>query len=134
MTAHDLVGRGWAYPAAITPGGAVGLLGGHADIDSALRLILGTVPGERVMRPDFGCRIWEHVFAPLTATTMGAIEYSVREALQDCEPRIDLETVTARPSAQEGVVEVLVAYRVKATNDLRNLVYPFYVIPREGSG
>lgn len=135
MTGHDLVGHGWAFPARIGPGGSVALLGGHDDVDSALRIILGTVPGERVMRPEFGCRIWEYVFAPITPATLGDIEHAVREAVQQWEPRIDLESVTAQPRPDaDGVVEVLLAYRLRASNDHRNLVYPFYVIPREVTG
>ncbi len=127
----DLVGRGWAFPGAISVTGGVQLIGGHHDIDAAIRVILGTIPGERLMRPEFGCRIWEYVFDPMTATTMGAIEHATREALLRWEPRIDLGRVSAVPRVESGVVDVEIEYRITATNDHRNLVYPFYVIPRE---
>ena len=138
MTSHDLVGRGWAYPCRLSPGGSVRLLGGTDELDAACAMIIDTVPGERVMRPDFGCRAWEHVFDPLTPKTLGLIEHDVREALTRWEPRIDLETVEARVAddagaGQDGVVLITIGYRVRATNDYRNLVYPFYAIPREVS-
>lgn len=129
----DIVGRGWAFPATVDPAGQIRLVGGHHDIDAAIAMIVGTVPGERVMRPEFGCRVWEYVFAPITPKTMGGIEQAVREALLRWEPRINLTRVVATPGG-EGIVEVVIDYVIRATNDHRNLVYPFYVIPREVSG
>jgi phage baseplate assembly protein W len=127
----DLIGSGWAFPARITPGGSVRLVSGGEEIDSALRIILTTAPGERVMRPDFGCSMWEQVFAPVNANTLGLIEQSVREAVARWEPRIELTSVATTPGEDGAVVHIELAYRVRATNDYRNLVYPFYVIPQE---
>lgn len=127
----DLIGSGWAFPARITPGGSVRLVSGGEEIDAALRMILTTAPGERVMRPDFGCALWEQVFAPLNANTLGLIEQSVREAVARWEPRVELTSVTAVPGDDGAVVTIELSYRVRATNDHRNLVYPFYVIPQE---
>jgi len=94
-------------------------------------MILTTAPGERVMRPDFGCAMWEQVFAPLDANTLGLIEQSVREAVARWEPRITLESVEAVPDDAGALIRIEIGYRVLATNDYRNLVYPFYVIPHE---
>jgi phage baseplate assembly protein W len=127
----DFIGAGWAFPAAITRNGAVRLVGGVEEIDAAIRMILSTVPGERVMRPDFGCAMWEMLFAPLTATTLGLIEQHVRAALERWEPRIDLGSVTADGDQANGAVHITLAYRVRSTNDTRNLVFPFYTIPTE---
>jgi phage baseplate assembly protein W len=129
----DLIGSGWAFPARITPGGSVRLVSGAEEIDAALRMILTTAPGERVMRPDFGCAMWEQVFAPVNASTLGLIEQSVREAVTRWEPRAELISVSTVPGEDGSVVDIDIAYRIKATNDHRNLVYPFYVIPREES-
>ncbi|MBB5928268.1 GPW/gp25 family protein [Streptomyces echinatus] len=126
----DLIGSGWSFPAALTPAGTVRLVGGGEEIDAAVRMILATAPGERVMRPDFGCAMWEQVFAPMNSSTLGLIEQCVREALARWEPRIVLEDVSA-VSDGDSVIRIEVAYRVRATNDHRNLVYPFYVIPGE---
>jgi Bacteriophage baseplate protein W len=127
----DLIGSGWAFPGQITPGGSVRLVQGGEEIDAALRMILTTAPGERVMRPDFGCSMWEQVFAPVNANTLGLIEQSVKEAVIRWEPRVELTAVTAQPEGDGSVIAIDIAYRVKATNDHRNLVYPFYVIPQE---
>lgn len=127
----DFVGSGWGFPASISRAGGVRLVSGTEELDAAIRMILSTVPGERVMRPEFGCAMWSHVFSPLTATTLGLIEQSVREALERWEPRIVLDDVRAVPDQQAGTVLIELAYRVRATNDTRNLVYPFYTIPTE---
>jgi uncharacterized protein len=127
----DIVGQGWRFPAVISGTGGVRLVGGTDEIDSAIRMILATVPGERVMRPEFGCAMWNHVFSPLTAGTLGLIEQAAREALERWEPRIELEQVTATPDERTASVTVDVEYRVRVTNDVRNLVFPFYTIPHE---
>ena len=129
MTA-DLVGQGWAHPCVLTSGGTVQLNGGGAELDSALTMIVGTAPGERVMRPEFGCAIWEHMFETVDARTLGLMEQCVREAVARWEPRVDLESVAAT-DAGNGRVDLTLSYRVRATNDYRNLVHPFYVIPQE---
>jgi len=131
MANDDFIGNGWAFPAGINRNGSVRLVTGTEEVDAAIRMILSTVPGERVMRPDFGCSMWEQLFAPLTATTLGLIEQAVREALERWEPRIELEAVDAVGEQSTGTVHITVAYRVKSTNDVRNLVFPFYTIPTE---
>jgi phage baseplate assembly protein W len=128
----DLIGSGWSYPVQLTPGGSVQLISGVEEIDAAIRMILTTAPGERVMRPDFGCTMWEQVFAPINPNTLGLIEQSVREALARWEPRITVDSVTARPDeTDDAAVLIDIEYQVRATNDHRNLVFPFYVIPHE---
>ncbi|TMM39746.1 MAG: GPW/gp25 family protein [Actinobacteria bacterium] len=128
----DLIGSGWSFPVRLTPGGSVQLFSGSEEIDAAIRMILTTAPGERVMRPDFGCSMWEQVFAPVNPNTLGLIEQSVREALARWEPRITLDNVTARPDDNDNaIVQIDIEYHVRATNDHRNLVFPFYVIPHE---
>lgn len=127
----DLIGSGWGFPAAVSRSGSVRLVSGTAEIDAAIRMILSTVPGERVMRPEFGCAMWELVFAPITPGTLGLVEQTVREALERWEPRIELDRVQAVGDARTGTVSIQVAYRVRTTNDTRNLVFPFYTIPAE---
>jgi phage baseplate assembly protein W len=86
------------------------------------------------MRPEFGCRIHDHVFGPATSATAGQIAYDVRIALERWEPRIDLLDVSVSFEALEsGTVYVDVGYRIRGSNDPRNLVFPFYVIPDERS-
>ena len=128
--ASELIGRGWAYPCTLTPGGAVQLRDGGAELDAAISMIIATAPGERVMRPEFGCAIWESLFDPVNARTLGLMEQAVREAVARWEPRVEVESVVGVP-AGDGCVALTLEYRVRATNDYRNLVYPFYVIPQE---
>lgn len=130
-TANDLIGSGWAYPARVAADGAVQLVTGTVELDGAIRCILETRVGERVMRPDFGSRISDFVFEPVTARTLGLIEEAARSAITRWEPRITLEQVTAQPGEDEGLVLLDIGYRIRATNDRRNLVYPFYTIPKE---
>lgn len=125
----DFVGSGWAFPLATDDRGGIAMTSHGEELDAALRMILSTAPGERVMRPTFGCAIWDLLFAPLNAQTLGLLEAAVREAITQWEPRVDVDKVTAAPGAEQGRVEIRLVYRVKASNDRRNLVYPFYIVP-----
>lgn len=128
----DFVGRGINFPMRVDASGSIALSSAAGDVDSAMRMIMSTAPSERVMRPDFGCKIWNLLFEPINANTMGLMAVAVYEALGQWEPRVDVEDVTVLPDdADHGRVTIEIAYRIKATNDRRNLVYPFYVIPRE---
>ena len=128
----DFIGRGLSFPFRIDHTGGIALTTGADDIEGSMRVILSTAPGERVMRPRFGCRIWEQLFEPINANTLGYMAQAVRDSISQWEPRVDLEEVTtsADPSGQ-GRVLIDITYRVRATNDRRNLVYPFYTIPGE---
>ncbi len=93
MAGVDFVGAGWAFPLATDATGGVALVVREREIEEAIRLILATAPGERPMRPEFGCRVHDHVFAPINAATAGAIAHDVRYALEQWEPRIDVQDV-----------------------------------------
>lgn len=132
MNGGDFTGRGWAFPVRVAPRGGIALAGGGDELDGALRMILATAPGERVMRPEFGCAIWDEVFAATDANSLGAMAQAVSDAVGRWEPRVELEEVTARPDpAEPSCVRIELRYLVKATNDRRNLVHPFYTIPRQ---
>ena len=134
MPDTSLVGRGWSFPVQPGGGGAIGLSDGTAEIEEAVRIILGTALGERVMRPTFGCRIHELVFDPTNGETIGLAERYVKEALAMWEPRIDVQTVTAQsegPDQLAGRLMISVTYTVRQIKDPRTLVYPFYLIERE---
>jgi uncharacterized protein len=127
----EFVGNGIAFPMQTNAIGGVALVTREREIQEAIRLILGTSPGERPMRPEFGCRIADHVFAPANATTAGQLSYDVRAALDQWEPRIDVDDVTVSfDAADSGVLYIDITYRIRGTNDPRNLVFPFYVIPQ----
>ncbi|MEQ8437412.1 MAG: GPW/gp25 family protein [Ilumatobacter fluminis] len=129
----DFVGRGIAWPLGVDQTGSIATSAGVDGIASALRMILSTAPGERTMRPEFGCRIWNLLFEPINANTMGLMADAVREAVSRWEPRIELDDVRVEPDqSAEGKVTIFLDYHTKTTNDRRNLVFPFYVIPLEG--
>ncbi|UJP41049.1 GPW/gp25 family protein [Cellulomonas palmilytica] len=130
----DFVGRGFAWPLHVDHTGSIALTAPGGDLEDSIRVVLLTAPGERLMRPQFGCRIWDLLFEPITANLLGLISQAVRDALAQWEPRIVVDDVTPlQDDAEAGLVRVRIDYRVRATNDRRNLVFPFYVIPREES-
>ncbi len=129
MAEGDFLGSGWAFPFRIGPTGGIALSRHERDVEEAIRIILSTAKGERHMRPNFGCGIHDLVFAPNNATTAGRIETYVQEALGLWEPRIEVLDVLVEPDPDErNKVLITVNYRIRATNDVRNLVYPFYLI------
>jgi phage baseplate assembly protein W len=126
----DFIGAGWAFPVTTDATGDVALVVREREIEQAMRIILGTVRGERPMRPEFGCRIHDHVFGPANGATAGQISYDVREALDRWEPRINVRQVDVLfDDISEGRVYIDVQYVIADSNDPRNLVFPFYVIP-----
>jgi phage baseplate assembly protein W len=101
---------------------------GEESVQQAIRIILGTGPGERVMRPEFGCGIWELVMEPNTAQLQGRVQAKVRDALVRWEPRIDvLDVRVDSPPEQKHVLFIRIDYRVRANNAFYNLVYPFFL-------
>lgn len=128
----DFLGRGWAMPVALDPRtGRVASVAHEEDIRQSILIVLETAPGERVMRPNFGCGIHELVFTALDSTTVQRIRSVVEEALRRCEARIDVLGVTVDEAATaEGRLLVEIEYRVRKTNQTGNLVFPFYF--REG--
>jgi hypothetical protein len=127
---NSFIGSGWAFPVRTDPTGAIALVSGDREIEESIRLILGTAPGERPMRPEFGCRINEYVFAPADASTAGQLAYEVRLALERWEPRVELDDVRVDfAAADAGTLLIDIRYRLRGGNDPRNLVFPFYVLP-----
>jgi uncharacterized protein len=126
----DIIGTGISFPLRIDRLGGLALSTGHTDIEEAIDVILGTAPGERPMRPEFGCGVHNYVFDTIDAYTLGRIDYEIRSALDRWEPRIDVVDIQPDLSRQaEGVLLLEITYSIRATNDIRNLVYPFYLIP-----
>lgn len=126
----EFIGRGWAFPLRTDATGGIALVSREKEIEEAIRLILGTAPGERPMRPEFGCRINEYVFASADGGTANAIAAEVKHALRRWEPRIDVQDVVVTFDARESTTLYIdIRYAIRRTNDRRNLVFPFYVIP-----
>jgi uncharacterized protein len=126
------LGSGFAWPFGVDHTGSIRMSDPVGDLDRSIEIILMTAPGERLMRPQFGCRIWELLFEPVTPGLLGLITEAVRRALAQWEPRIVVESVDPVPDPDNAsLIRIGVSYRIKATNDRRNLVYPFYVIPHD---
>jgi uncharacterized protein len=128
----EFLGQGLAFPLQVNPRGELALVTGATDIDQSIGVILGTIPGERVMRPEFGCRAWQLVFAPNNATTRSLLEQYVRQALEFWEPRINLMKVEVDADVEDdGRLVVEIQYEIKSTHDRRSIVYPFYIMGEE---
>jgi phage baseplate assembly protein W len=123
---REFLGQGLAFPLQVSPRGRVLLAAGENDIAQAILIILGTIPGERVMRPAFGCRAWALLFDPNQAVTHGLMEQYVHEALAMWEPRITVQRVRAmRIGADGNGIQVHIDYEIKDTHDPRSIVFPF---------
>ena len=126
------LGVGWAFPPCLEADGTVALVAYEEDIRQSILIILGTNPGERVMRPDFGAGLNAFLFEPISFTTMQRVKQRVEEALIDWEARIEVEQVrVSNDRSEPGKLMINIEYRVRATNTRTNLVYPFYL--EEGS-
>ncbi len=130
---REFLGRGLAFPLQVNPSGGIALASGESDIQQAIRIILETAPGERVMRPEFGCRIHELVFAPHNEATEGLLKHYIEEALIRWEPRIKVQEIKVLPAdpTQDGVMLVEIKYLIKDIHDQRSIVYPFYLSGEE---
>lgn len=126
--AGGFLGNGWQFPVNVSSTGKMGMSSYEDDIKEAIWIILGTSKGERTMRPDFGCGIYDYVFAPVNTSTIMLIEASVREALVFWEPRIQITSVKAvADTDEEEKLLINIDYTVRTTNNRFNLVYPFYL-------
>jgi uncharacterized protein len=133
MADQDILGRGWSFPVRPGPDGGLALIGGEEKVRQSIWLILSTAPGERQMRPDFGCGIHDLVFQPITASLQDVVADRVQTALVDFEPRIDVLGVdVSSPPEAPNYLLIRVDYRIRSSNSLYNLVYPFFIA--EGAG
>ena len=124
------LGKGWQFPVAVDEGGAVAVAEYEESVRQSIWVVLGTAKGERVMRPDFGCGIYDMVFGVNSSTAASEAAEEVRDALVSFEPRIDVLGVEVSPGGDGEVLYISIDYQVRATNTVFNLVYPFYL---EGS-
>lgn len=122
------LGRGLGFPVKLS-GGSLDVAEYEESVRQSIVIILGTAKGERVMRPEFGCGIYDLVFEVKTAATAGRVSQAVQEALLLFEPRLDVLDidVTARSDEEGETLLISVDYRVRSTNNVFNLVYPFYL-------
>lgn len=130
----DFIGSGWAFPLRINQNGGVALVRRERELEEAMRIILSTYPGERPMRPEFGSKIRDYVFSEINTSTMSLLANEVETSLMRWEPRVDIEVVRLRRDpAEASTIFIDIEYKPKGTNDRRNLVFPFYTIPNDGS-
>jgi uncharacterized protein len=127
----DILGTGLAFPLAVDRRGSLALASDADDIEQAMLIILSTAPGERPMRPEFGCSVHDYVFEVVDEATIGRMQLEIRRALDRWEPRIDVLAVEIDDAGSDGPLLITIEYRVRATNGVRNLVYPFYVVPAD---
>ena len=125
------LGIGWAFPPSLEASGEIATAAYEEDVRQAILIILGTTPGERVMRPDFGAGLNTLVFEPLNTRTLALVKHRVDEALTVWEPRIDNVSVDVRTEPPRGRLLIDIRYRVRLTNIFYNLVYPFYLTEGE---
>jgi phage baseplate assembly protein W len=126
--ARRFLGVGWKFPLQVTPNGRIAQARAEQRVEESILLILATAPGERPMLPDFGCGIHDLVFAAHNATTITLVVHRVREALVNYEARIDVLDVHADSTIDSpNLLLIRVNYRIRATNAIGNVVYPFYI-------
>lgn len=122
------LGSGWAFPVTADTAGGLRTSSGEDAVRQSIWAILSTAPGERVMRPDFGCGLHDLVFDVLDAATAGTVTRVVREALARHEPRIAVLDVYVAPDpAEPGLLQIEINYELRSSNSRANLVYPFYL-------
>jgi uncharacterized protein len=125
---RDFLGKGWRFPVSVNLTGGLSSSAFEENVRQSIFIILGTAPGERVMRPDFGCRIHDLMFAPNNDVTSVRAAYYCEEAIYKYEPRIAEVEVQALPNPVEpNRLDINIAYVIAGSNDKRNLVYPFYL-------
>ncbi len=129
---RDFLGKGVRFPVSVNLNGGMSSSGLEENVRQSLFIILGTAPGERLQRPDFGCRIHDLMFAPNSAITAALAEVYCVEAIYKYEPRIDKVVCTAGPHPdQPNRLDIRIEYVIAGKHDKRNLVYPFYLRSEE---
>ena len=121
------LGVGWGFPFALSASGQTVSAAYEESVRQSVWIILSTSKGERLMRSDFGCGIYDLVFEVNSASTEGKVKQAVQEALLLLEPRINVLDIQVQPQGAGEILEISIEYEVQATNNVFNLVYPFYL-------
>ena len=127
MSSVAFLGRGWSYPIAPARTGSLEYAAGPDKVAQAIWIVLDTEPGERVMRPTFGCGLRRYVMAPNTTATRALIKHDVQIALANFEPRITVTDLQVTPGDDPALVLIRIAYVNVRDNRPGNLVYPFFL-------
>ena len=125
---RNILGKGWRFPVGTDLGGGIALSGHEKSVEESIRIILRTTPGERVMNPEFGCKINEILFSPNSPKTISLAVHYIEEALVRWEPRIILKSVTGTPDQDNhNLININIDYEIRSVNTFFNMVYPFYL-------
>lgn len=128
MAKNSFIGSGFAFPVQIDALGGAELSSEEANIRQSMMIILGTAPGERMYRPEFGCAIHDILFEPNTLLTAAKVEYEVKRSLSAYEPRVNGIEVEAAPDEDEpSRLNISISFVIRSTNSKSNMVYPFYL-------
>jgi uncharacterized protein len=130
---REYLGRGISFPLRINIQGELKTDSGDRNLEESIATILNTKLGERVYRPNFGCRLSDLTFAPMNPQTILLARIYVEEALNRWEPRIKVTGVYAEPDPIKGRLDLKIEYKIKENNDRRNMVYPFYLLPPDSN-
>jgi phage baseplate assembly protein W len=124
---REFLGVGFGFPVKLDAEGAFERAEYEESVRQSIWTILGTAKGERVMRPELGCGIYDLVFEVNDAATAGKVVQAVRETLLAFEPRIDVRDIQVHSEQKGEVMLISIDYQIRATNNAFNLVYPFYL-------
>ena len=126
---YDRLGKGLGQPVAPDDNGRLPFVAGPEKVRQSIFTLLDTDPGERVMRPDFGCGLRRYLMAPNNPATRAAIARDITQALGRWEPRIQLLDIQVSPTDDRSMVLIEIHYAqvLDARQDV--LVYPFYLEP-----
>ena len=124
----NFLGKGWAFPPSFELDSKwVEMVSAEEDIRQSIRIILGTMPSERVMDPKFGCDMFRYVFETDDPTYLTMLRDTIYDALLYYEPRIKVSEIQfGKERLPEGVLHISISYIVIITNTRSNMVYPFY--------
>jgi phage baseplate assembly protein W len=126
--AREFEGRGWRFPISLDDAGAIAEAREEDKVRQSIEIILRTAPGERVMRPDFGCGIHDLVFDTVSGAMVGRVATVVASALATWEPRIDVLNINPQQDTEDPTrLLIEINYRLRSSNSRFNLVFPFYV-------
>jgi len=125
---RSFLGTGWAFPPQFGRDGGAVMVSSERDIRESLGILLATRPGERIMHPLYGCNLHALVFEHVSESVVTEIRHAILQAIARCEPRVEVERVAVLPGPDaDGVLPIEIVYRIRATNTVDNLVYPFHV-------
>jgi len=125
-----ILGKRIAFPLHLDDRNKLAMVDGDMAVRQSIYLIVMTVPGERVLRPEFGCRIHELIFDPLNKQTFVTAKRYVEEAIRRWEPRIEvIELDVESGDVDRAELLINIKYKHKNRPDPRSLVFPYYLNP-----